>query len=133
MIHARLLVRRLACVPWLLAAGLVLGWSGEAAANFKLSVNPSSVREDAGATDITVTVETTNDTVVATDTYVILGVSNDGLNSRFTIRLTNLSLRIPAGAKKATGTLTLIPIDDDKAEEDLPIEISGTAGADKDG
>ena len=124
MIHARLLVRRLACVPWLLAAGLVLGWSGEAAANFKLSVNPSSVREDAGATDITVTVEDT--TVVATDTYVILGVSNDGLNSRFTIRLTNL--RIPAGAKKATGTLTLIPINDDEVKADLSIEISGTAG-----
>ena len=85
------------------------------------------MREDAGATDITVTVEDT--TVVATDTYVILGVSNDGLNSRFTIRLTNL--RIPAGAKKATGTLTLIPIDDDTAEADLSIVISGTAGADK--
>ena len=118
-----------------LAAGRWFGVGMEAGKRrriFKLSVNPSSVREDAGATDITVTVETTNDTVVvATDTYVILGVSNDGLNSRFTIRLTNLSLRIPAGAKKATGTLTLIPIDDDTAEADLSIVISGTAGADK--
>ena len=127
MIHARLLVRRLACVPWLLAAGLVLGWSGEAAANFKLSVNPSSVREDAGETAITVTVETTDDTVVATDTYVILGVSNEGLNSRFSIRLAG-PIKIPAGAKKATGTLTLIPINDDEAKADLSIEISGTAG-----
>ena len=126
MIHAKLSMRRLACVPWLLAAGLVLGWSGEAAANFKLSVNPSSVREDAGETDITVTVEVTDDVAVATDTYVLLGVSDEGFNSRFTIRLTNL--RIPAGAKKATGTLTLIPINDDKVEEDLSIEISGTAG-----
>ena len=127
MIHARLLVRRLACVPWLLAAGLVLGWSGEAAANFKLSVNPSSVREDAGETAITVTVETTDDTVVATDTYVILGVSNEGLNSRFSIRLAG-PIKIPAGAKKATGTLTLIPINDDEVKADLSIEISGTAG-----
>ena len=127
MIHARLLVRRLACVPWLLAAGLVLGWSGEAAANFKLSVNPSSVREDAGATDITVTVETTDDTVVATDTYVILGVSNEGFNSRFSIRPAG-PIKIPAGAKKATGTLTLIPINDDEVKADLSIEISGTAG-----
>ena len=127
MIHARLLVRRLACVPWLLAAGLVLGWSGEAAANFKLSVNPSSVREDAGETAITVTVETTDDTVVATDTYVILGVSNEGFNSRFSIRPAG-PIKIPAGAKKATGTLTLIPINDDEVKADLSIEISGTAG-----
>ena len=126
MIHARLVGRRLACVPWLLAAGLVLGWSGEAAANFKLSVNPSSVREDAGATEITVTVEATDDTAVNADTYVILGVSNEGLNSRFQIRLT--ALRILAGEKKATGTLTLIPNNDDVAEADLRIELRGTAG-----
>ena len=127
MIHARLLARRLACVPWLLAAGLVLGWSGEAAANFKLSVNPNSVREDAGATEITVMVEVTDDTAVDADTYVILGVSGEGLNSRFSIRLAD-PLRIPAGGKKATGTLTLIPINNDAEEADLRIEIRGTAG-----
>ena len=33
MLHRKLLLRRLACVPWLLAVGLVLGWSGEAAAD----------------------------------------------------------------------------------------------------
>ena len=34
MLHnTKLLMRRLAYVPWLLAAGLVLGWSGEAVAN----------------------------------------------------------------------------------------------------
>ena len=127
MIHARLLARRLACVPWLLAAGLVLGWSGEAAANFKLSVNPNSVREDAGATEITVTVEVTDDTAVDADTYVILGVSDTGLNSRFSIRLA-APLRIPAGGKKATGTLTLIPINDDAEDQNLLITISGNAG-----
>ena len=31
MIHTKLLIRRLAYVPWLLAFGLVLGWAGEAA------------------------------------------------------------------------------------------------------
>ena len=128
MIHAKLLMQRLAYVPWLLAAGWVLGWSGEAAAqsDLKLSVNPSSVREDAGATDIEVTVEVTDDTVVDADTYVLLGVSHEGLNSRFRIKLT--ALRILAGEKKAVGTLTLIPIDDDVVDEDLPIEIRGNAG-----
>ena len=28
MLHTKLLIRRLAYVPWLLAAGLVLGWAG---------------------------------------------------------------------------------------------------------
>ncbi len=37
MLHRKLLLRRWACVPWLLAVGLVLGWSGKAVAD------PSSV------------------------------------------------------------------------------------------
>ena len=128
MLHAKLSLRCLAWGRWLLAAGLVLGWSGEAEAqaDLALSVNPNTVREDAGVTAITITVEVTDDTAVDVDTYVLLGVSNTGLNSRFNIRLTNL--RIPAGEKKATGTLTVIPIDDDVAEADLPIEILGNAG-----
>ena len=32
MLHTKLLMQRLVCVPWLLAASLALGWSGEAAA-----------------------------------------------------------------------------------------------------
>ena len=126
MIHAKLLVRRLACVPWLLAAGLVLGWSGEAEANFKLSVNPSSVREDAGETEVEVTVEVTDDTAVETDVFVLLGISQEGLNSRFRIRLT--VLRIAAGEKRATGTITLFPVNDEIDGADLPITISGNAG-----
>ena len=96
---------------------------------FTLSVNPERIREDAGATDIAVTVEATDDTAVDTDMYVLLGVSHEGLNSRFYIRLA--VLRILAGEKKATGTLTLIPINDDIADEDLPIVIRGNAGGGK--
>ena len=33
MLRKKLLLRRLACVPWLLVVGLVLGWSGEAVAD----------------------------------------------------------------------------------------------------
>ena len=122
MIHAKLLVRRLA----LLAAGLVLGWSGEAEAQLALSVNPSSVREDAGETDVEVTVEVTDDTAVETDVFVLLGISEAGLNSRFRIRLT--VLRITAGEKRATGTIRLFPINDEIVDADLPIAISGNAG-----
>ena len=95
-------------------------------ADLELSVNPASVREDAGETEIEVTVEVTDDTALEADTYVLLGVSHEGLNSRFYIRLT--VLRILAGEKKATGTLSLIPINDDVVDEDIPIVISGNAG-----
>ncbi|MYC72415.1 MAG: T9SS type A sorting domain-containing protein [Gemmatimonadetes bacterium] len=126
MIHVKLLVRRLVSVPWLLAAGLVLGWSGEAEAQLALSVNPSSVREDAGETEVEVTVEVTDDTAVEADVFVLLGISEEGLNSRFRIRLT--VLRIAAGEKRATGTITLFPVNDEIVDIDLPIEIRGTAG-----
>ena len=43
MIHTKLLIRRLAYVPWLLAFGLVLGWAGEAAAqDIRLKVDKKS-------------------------------------------------------------------------------------------
>ena len=76
MLHTKLLMRRLA----LLAAGLVLGWSGEAVAqaDLELSVNPASVREDAGETDVEVTVEVTDDTAVETDVFVLLGSPRRG-------------------------------------------------------
>ncbi|MDE2807006.1 MAG: putative Ig domain-containing protein [Gemmatimonadota bacterium] len=126
MTHIKLLRQHLAYVPWLLAASLVLGWSGAAAQDLKLSVNPESVREDAGATDIAVTAEVTGGRAMEGDTYVLLSVSHEGLNSRFYMRLT--ALRIPAGEKRATATITLIPINDDVVNGDLPIVIRGNVG-----
>ena len=98
-------------------------------ADLKLSVNPASVREDAGETDVAVTIEVTDDTAVDADTYVLLSISPEGLNTRYLMGLT--TLRIPAGAKRATETLTLTPIDDDVVDEDLPIEIRGNVGGSK--
>ena len=95
-------------------------------ADLELSVNPASVREDAGETDVEVTVQVTDDTAVDADTYVLLGISGEGLNTRYLIGLT--TLRIPAGEKRATETLTLIPINNDVVDEDIPILISGNAG-----
>ena len=94
--------------------------------NLKLSVNPASVREDAGETEVEVTVEVTDDTAVDADTYVLLSISPEGLNTRYLIELT--TLRIPAGAKRTTATITFIPINDDMIDEDLPVAISGHAG-----
>ena len=44
MIHTKLLIRRLAYVPWLLAFGLVLGWAGEAQAQITQSLWTSVIR-----------------------------------------------------------------------------------------
>ena len=98
-------------------------------ADLELSVNPASVREDAGETDVEVTVEVTDDTAVDGDTYVLLSISGEGLNTRYRIGLT--TLRIPAGEKRATEILTLTPINDDIIDADLPIVISGNAGGGK--
>ena len=52
MLHTKkLLLRRLACVPWLLAVGLVLGWSGEAAANDDTDHNDDQPTDHTHATD----------------------------------------------------------------------------------
>ena len=126
MTHIKLLRQHLAYVSWLLAASLALGWSGAAAQDLKLSVNPESVREDAGATDIAVTAEVTSGTAVDGDTDMLLSVSHEGLNSRFYLRLT--VLRIPAGEKRATATITLIPINDNVVNDDLAIVIRGNVG-----
>ncbi|MCY3666865.1 MAG: hypothetical protein OXH81_14485 [Gemmatimonadetes bacterium] len=54
--HTKLFVRRLAYTPWLLAAGLVLGWAGAAAAQDRngLSVADASATESDGATVVNV-------------------------------------------------------------------------------
>ena len=136
MIHTKLLIRRLAYVPWLLAAGLVLGWAGEAAAvEVTLTVDKSEVREDAGETDITAKATVAADATA--DIAVVLRLEDQtALNSRFRIRLPTIT--IPKGAKEATGTITFEPIDDglrgddvknDGDADDLVITIKGSAGS----
>ncbi|MCY4603528.1 MAG: putative Ig domain-containing protein, partial [Gemmatimonadetes bacterium] len=93
-----------------------------------LTVNPSSVREDARVTAITVKAKIPN--TVTADTYVALNLaaaSVADLNSRF--RITLPTLRIPKGEKEAVGTITFTPIDDEVENNDLAITIEGRAGA----
>ena len=77
-------------------------------ADLELSVNPARVREDAGETDVEVTVQVTDDTAVDADTYVLLSISPEGLNTRYLIGLP--TLRIPAGEKRATETSPSPPL-----------------------
>ena len=140
MIRTKLFTRCLADVPWLLAAGLVLGWTPVAAAEIRLSVDRERVHEEAGRTEITVTAKNYDDSDelanVLNDIYVNLTPSTAGLNSRFNINLPTLIIR--QGQSRASGTIIFIPIDDDlKGDDDvddgiaddLNITISGSAGA----
>ncbi len=102
--------------------------------HYILSVNPNSVREDAGPTNVNVKVRVGDDTAVDADTDVLLGASSEGFNSRF--RITMPSLKILKGKKEETAAMIFTPIrtnedDDSIPDEDLKITIKGDAGSSK--
>ncbi len=110
---------RLFTFPFLLVASLVLGWAGEAVAqteNIDISVDRRSVREDGGAQDITITAELRDaDAKAKVDLHLplsLVGVTARYLNEYFRISLP--SLVIKKGARKATGTITVTPINNDR-------------------
>ena len=127
MLHTKLLLRGLACVPWLLAAGLVLGWNGKAAAqdvNISLSVNPTAISEDAGATNVVVTA--TLDGGVFDDDVVVLLVTDDATAIRDVDYAATLSsLTIKAGSASGTTTITITPRNDKRAGGDKTIRLKG--------
>ena len=140
MIRTKLFTRHLAKVPWLLAAGLALGWTPVEAVGIRLFVDRERVREEAGRTEITVVAKHYDDSGeladVPEDTFVNVTPSTVGLNSRFTIEQTTLVIR--QDESSASGTIIFTPIEDDLKgnddvddgiDDDLNIEISGSAGA----
>ena len=88
--------------------------------DYILSVNPSSIREDADATDVTVSVRLRDNKEVDedndTDVQVQLITNQQGQNTRF--RSTSATLTIPAGQRTATGMIRFTPIDSDTTPND---------------
>ncbi|MCE2448926.1 MAG: putative Ig domain-containing protein [Candidatus Latescibacteria bacterium] len=101
--------------------------------DYILSVNPSSVREDAGGTDIEIKVKVGDDTAVEQNTSVplLMGTNQTGLNTRFGISFPPLV--ITEGEKEATGMIRFTPIESDTPpHDDLLVTIrtvGGIAGA----
>ena len=137
MIHTKLLIRRLAYVPWMLAVGLVVGWAGEAEAALKaVTLNGKktiSVREDAGEQKIKVKVTSDKVKVATSVTLTLDADGTEQLNKRFRIALP--SLVIAAAGVAAEGEITFEPINDNKrgdnfhnagAADDLKITIDAT-------
>ena len=137
MLHMKSFIRRLAGGSWLLAAGLVLGWAGVASAvTVTLSLDKTSVREDAGET--TITAKAKVDADAAADIVVTLSVeAGDAANAQNTrYRIVLPTIKIPKGKKEATGTITFTPINDKlrgtnhgQGADDLAIGILGNAGS----
>ena len=101
--------------------------------DYILSVNPGSVREDAGGTDIEIKVKVGDDMPVAQNTSVplLMGTNQAGLNDRFGISFPPLV--IPKGGKEAEGMIRFTPIESATApHDDLLVTIrtvGGVAGA----
>ena len=97
-----------------------------AATSVTLSLNPSSVSEDAGSTSVTVTA--TADAAVAVNTPVTVSIGGGTATSGTDYTaVTELALEIPAGGTTGTGAFKLTPIDDTEVEGKETISISGSA------
>ena len=94
-----------------------------------LSVNPSSVDEDASATTVTVTATFSNTSTYAAaqKVSVTVGKSGDSATSGTDYEaVTGFDVTIAAGKTSGTGTFTLTPTDDTVIEGDETITVSGT-------
>ena len=102
------------------------------APSVNLSVNPSSVGENDGATPVTVTAEFSNATTYALDRTVTVsvGASGDGAASGTDYTaVSDFTITIPAGQADGSASFTLTPTDDTLVEGNETIMVSGTNAA----
>ena len=108
------------------------GWRNSPAAgpfvpiSVTLSVNPSSVGEDAGATSVTVTATASSAVAANTPVTVSIGGGTATSGTDYTAAA-SLELEIPAGTTTGEGAFKLTPIDDTKIEGKETILVSGSA------
>ena len=124
MIHAKLLPRRLAWVPWLLAIGLALvELTATPVAALELTATPNVIREDAGGTEIVL--EVSLDYVPTADTEVWFTIADSPSGDSdfdedtevakrdedYAATLADPSFLIPAGETGGMTTLNIFPLD----------------------
>ena len=144
MIHAKLLLRRLAHVPWLLAIGLALiELTATPVAALELTAMPNVIREDAGETEIAL--EVTLDNALTADTTVAFTISDsdDDINELTDPRFDDADdadrdvdyrariqpLVIPKGETKGTTTMTVTPIDNRQEDGLRAFVVTATVGS----
>ena len=94
-----------------------------------LSVNPTSVAEDDGATTVTVTATLEGNTTYPNNTAVPVMVAGSEVDTAVDFAsVGNFTITILTGATSATGTFTLTPTDDsvDETNETLTVSDSNT-------
>ena len=100
----------------------------DAPASITLSVDPATIGEGAGQTDITVTAALDGSSTLATSTVVTITLDGTAANpGDYTVTTALTSITIPSGRSSATGTLTLTPAADSVVEGDETISVSGTS------
>ena len=94
-----------------------------------LTVDPTNVAEDAGATTMTVTASTDGDTF-KTERSITVSVGADAdsaVPGTDYETVSDFTIAITVGEVDGTETFTLTPVDDKKIEDDETISISGTS------
>ena len=91
-----------------------------------LSVDPSSIAENADSTSVTVTA--TASSAMAANTAVTVSVGGGTATSGTDYEaVADFEVEIPAGGTTGTGAFKLTPIDDTEGEDDETITVSGSA------
>ena len=94
-----------------------------------LSVSPSSVSEDVGATTVTVTATLPEGVTLPDDTGIAIQVTGGTATAGEDFEaVDDFQVTIPAGDQAGTGTFTLTPISDTSEEPDETVLIDGSAG-----
>ena len=88
-----------------------------------LSVEPSTVGEDAGETDVTVTATLTGGTRLV-PLVVTVTVSENA--EQYAVAPAVFDVEIPAEETRGTGVFVLTPVDDDEEESDEQVMVTGT-------
>ena len=94
-----------------------------------LSVNPSSIGEDAGQTNIIVMATLDGISTLATSTVVTITLGGSADSSDYAVYTSLTSITISAGQSSATGTLTITPTGDSVVEGNETITVNGSAGS----
>ena len=92
-----------------------------------LSVNPSTLGEDAGAMSVMVTATASSAVAANTPVTVSIGGGTATAGTDYTASVAELALDIPAGGTTGVGTFMLTPVDDTEIEGKETISISGSA------
>ena len=130
--HTKLFVRRLAYTPWLLVAGLVLGWTGEAAAQLTVSVSDTGAREgETMAFEVILSAAVSGDAEVTVD-YSFTGTGTNPANlSNDLTDLAGGTLTFSADGVAVVHRVDVMTTQDDIDEHDetFTITLSNAQGA----